>query len=227
MICLPEFIRDTYDALIVSNGHPVHRRLFGALRERSCHLVALDGGLETLRRWNITPEHVVGDLDSVSAMTLKWARQAGAKVHRRPSPDVPDVSKGLELCRSLGFRNLAIVGFAGDRPDHMLATFEIALKSSGSIELFTDEVVFFPLCGRVNRAVRVPVNHLLSWYGYPAAEGCAMTGVRWPFRNRTLRLGEFYSLSNEPVEEFVRVSQRRGRSLLSVSLEPSTFREST
>lgn len=227
MAFLPDFIRDTYDALIVSNGRPIRRRLFNGLRERSLRLVALDGGLETLRRWKIVPDHIVGDLDSVSGTTLKWAQHAGANIHRRPSPDEPDVSKGLKLCRSLCFRHLAIVGFAGDRPDHMLAAFDLALTASGSIELFTDEVVFMPLRGKVTRDLRVPQRHLLSWFGYPAAQGCAMAGVRWPFRNRTLRMGGFYSLSNEPVEDFIRVSQRQGSSLLSISLKPLGIHEST
>ncbi|MDD5088194.1 MAG: thiamine diphosphokinase [bacterium] len=214
------FINSVYDALIVSNGQPVRRKLFDELHDRARHLIALDGGLERLRRWGVVPEHVVGDLDSVTPATLAWARTAGAKIHRRPSPDEPDVSKGMALCQWLGFRHLAVVGFTGDRPDHMLAVLDMALKATGSVELFTDELVYLPLVGSKKQIITVPQGHLISWFGYPVAEKCSLTGVRWPFRNRTLRMSGFYSLSNEPAAEEVHLSQQRGRSLLSISLNP-------
>ncbi|MBU1984306.1 thiamine diphosphokinase [bacterium] len=215
------FIRSEYDGLIVANGQTVQRALFRALRNRSSLVIALDGGLEQLRRWNVVPDHVIGDFDSVSVSALDWARKHNARIHRRPSQEEPDVAKGLDLCRRLGCSTAAVIGFAGSRVDHMLATLHFALKARKlSIELFTDEAVLFPLKGGVSCEFVVPAGHLVSWFGCPVAEHCTLAGVVWPFRNRTLRADGFHSLSNVPTAPTVQAIQRRGRSVFTISLAP-------
>ena len=49
------------------------------------HLViAADGGLDTVRRWGLRADAVVGDLDSASEDALRWARRGGAMIEEHP-----------------------------------------------------------------------------------------------------------------------------------------------
>jgi thiamine pyrophosphokinase len=210
-----------FDALLVGNGLPPSRRLLRMLAGRTFCVIALDGGLEVLFRCGISPEHVVGDLDSAPARALRWAIRNGARVHRRPSADRPDFAKGLDLCRELRCRNLVVLGVTGERTDHVLSSLHFALAARGlSIMMVSNEVVILPLCGHVMRTVSVPREHTLSWFGFPQAELCSLAGVRWPFARRNLSASGFHSLSNAPRRNVVRLEQKSGRSLFIVSLRP-------
>jgi hypothetical protein len=65
----------------------------------------------------------------------------------------------------------------------------------------------------------LPIGHTVSWFAFPEAKGCKLTGVRWPFARRKLTADGFHSLSNEPVAA-IRLEQKSGRSVLAVSLFP-------
>jgi thiamine pyrophosphokinase len=187
-------------------------------------VIALDGGVETLFRSGIAPDHVVGDLDSAAERALQWAVKKSARVHRRPSPDKPDLAKGLDLCKRLRCRSVVVVGITGERVDHVLGALHFALAARGlQFTVVTNEVVLFPLRGRVRRSLSVPHGHTLSWFGFPQAQSCTLSGVRWPFARRKLSVDGFHSLSNEPKAKTVRLQQGSGRSLFIVSLHPKTL----
>ena len=216
-----DFLNDHYDALLIANGTPVKRRLFSMLRKRADSLVALDGGVNLLQSYNSVPDLVSGDLDSANPSALQWARENGARVRRLPSQELPDFAKGLQFCRDLGCRSVIATGVAGDRLDHVIAALSFANRVRGiDVVVISDEVAALAFRGRVIKELPIPRGHTLSWFGSPEAEGCSLSGVRWPFRNRTLRAGGFYSLSNRATGEPVGITQRRGRSLFIVSLFP-------
>jgi len=215
-------LQDRYEALIFANGNPVKRPLLNALCKRCSYIIALDGGLATLRRRNIIPDHVIGDFDSVSDSDLEWARRNGSKLHCRPSQDIPDLAKGFYLCKRLHYRSILVTSFEGARVDHVLSTVHFVLNIVGiRADLITDEMILLPLHGRTTRRYEIPCGHLVSWFGSPLAEGCSLCGVRWPFRNRTIRADGFHSLSNQTLGSDVELSQRRGRSVFMTSLQPT------
>jgi thiamine pyrophosphokinase len=215
-----------YDALLVANGTPPPRPLLARLRDRCERLVALDGGLNVLHRYGMAPGHVVGDLDSATPAALAWARQQGARIHKRPAVDEPDFVKGLKLCASLGCHRLLGAGVVGGRLDHVLGAVYSALTVRGvQIDFATDEVAVFPLRGRVRRALHLPPGHTLSWFAIPSAGPCSLTGVRWPFTNRKLDAQGFYSLSNQPLADSpIVLTQQAGRSVVILSLFPQASR---
>jgi thiamine pyrophosphokinase len=222
---LPAYFLDIldphYDALLVANGAPLARALYSHLRRRAEHLVALDGGVNVLFKYKSMPDIVAGDLDSAAADALAWAKGKGATIKRLPSQESPDFAKGCELCRELGMTRVLVAGFSGHRTDHVLASLGFAVRMRGmNVTLVTDDIVAFPLHGRVERDFCVPNDHIVSWFAFPQAGPCSLTGVRWPFRNRTLRSEGFHSLSNQPAAPSVHVSQRAGHSIFMVSLRP-------
>jgi thiamine pyrophosphokinase len=210
-----------YDALVIANGAPLKRRLFAQLSQYAEHLVALDGGVNTLYAYDAPPDIVAGDMDSASPKALAWAKEHGAETALLPSQDAPDIAKGLEFCYSLGWTRLLIAGYAGARTDHMLGTLSFALQArSFDLVLVTDDLLAFPLRGRVRRSFEIPADHMISWFGCPEAGPCTLEGVRWPVKRRTLRMDGFHSLSNLALGAEVRLSQQAGRSFFFVSLLP-------
>ncbi len=224
--CL-DLLSDRYDALIVANGDPPPKSFFNRLLSRADRIIALDGGLEILKRWNVVPSDVVGDFDSISKTTLSWAEQRNAAIHHRPSQEDSDFAKGMNFCRKQRLHHVLVTCFTGNRLDHMLYALDYSSFASRlHIHLLTPSALLIPLRGRIAREFSIPHRHTVSWFGFPEAQHCSLEGVRWPFRNRTLRLNGFCSLSNESTETTIRLRQHQGHSLLMVGLYPTDRRNS-
>ena len=214
-------LRVRYDALFVANGTPPARATFEALRARCAEVIALDGGLRVLRRWQEPPRHIIGDLDSVTPADLLWAKRHRVRIHRRPSQESSDIEKGLAFCRARGMKHVLIAGVEGDRLDHVLNTLSACVEIKGiGITLVTRQSLILRLSGRAKCELEVPKTHTISWLGYPEARGCRLSGVAWPVANGILKLGGRASFSNLAREERVSAAQTSGVSLLIIGLRP-------
>lgn len=216
-----ENLRARYDVLIVANGTAPLKAVYRALRPRCGTVLALDGGVGALRAIGDAPEHVIGDLDSMTRSDFDWASRRNTRIHPAPSQEYADIDKGLAYCRLKQWKRVLILGADGDRLDHVLNTLVVSGGAKGlDVTLVTRRSLVFILRGRATKALAVPDRHTVSWFGLPEAQSCTLSGVKWPFMNRRLRLGGKQSLSNLPAGEEVRVSQRSGVSLLIISLRP-------
>lgn len=211
---------DRYDVLIVANGTPPPRDLFELVRRRCRQLIALDGGLNVLRRWNIAPKRIIGDLDSATRPALEWAKEHRAVIHARPSQDRPDIEKCFDVCRQAHLRSALIAAIDGDALDHVLNSLSAASNLNLRVSFVTASVVVHVLRGKMQRSWKVPEKHKISWLGWPKADDCTLQGVVWPFEHRSLVMGKFNSLSNLPRERMVSLRQEAGVSLLFLSLRP-------
>ncbi len=58
--------------------------------------VAADGGLDAARRWGLSVDAVVGDLDSAGEAALEWARRCGAVIESHPvAKDMTDLELAM------------------------------------------------------------------------------------------------------------------------------------
>lgn len=59
-------------------------------------VVAADGGLDAARRWGLSVDVVVGDLDSAGEAALEWARRCGAVIESHPvAKDMTDLELAM------------------------------------------------------------------------------------------------------------------------------------
>ena len=87
-------------------------------------VIAVDGGLHTALAAGITPQLVIGDMDSVDPIDLFDARKK-TRVHPISEQDTTDLEKALRHVRApaiLGF------GFLGKRFDHSLAALSVLAR---------------------------------------------------------------------------------------------------
>jgi thiamine pyrophosphokinase len=208
-----------HDALVMANGTPPSKSLVLELRKRSRKLLALDGGLNVLRRWRLAPDFVVGDFDSVSHASLTWAERLGTKIVTLASQEQSDIEKGLAFCRKNKLRRILLTGIEGDAIEHVLNAVSSVTSIRGlHITIVTRRAIVLVLRGRVSTNLTVPAGHTISWLACPEAGPCILRGVKWTIEGRMLRTGGFNSLSNLPEAGPIELRQQRGNSLLVINM---------
>ena len=85
-------------------------------------LIAADGGYDWLRQSGLTPDFLLGDLDSLGVLP---SLPPETKLLRYPvEKDDTDTALALEEGWNRGYRSFALYGCGGGRPDHFLANLQ-------------------------------------------------------------------------------------------------------
>src|SRR5258708_37350148 len=87
-------------ALIIANGPLPPLPMVRRVRERADLVVCADGGANRARSAGITPDIILGDLDSLLAATRRFYR--GTPLFRIPDQESTDLEKAILFCIALG-----------------------------------------------------------------------------------------------------------------------------
>jgi thiamine pyrophosphokinase len=110
--------RDT--AFIFAGGDDVPVDV-SSIEIRAGLLIAADSGLDFAERAGLTPDMVVGDMDSVTPAALNRAREAGAEIVLHPTnKNATDLELALDAVVAHDLRKAVVVGGGGGRLSHLL-----------------------------------------------------------------------------------------------------------
>ena len=85
-------------------------------------IIGIDRGLEFCYKYNIVPNYILGDFDSISPKLLSFYEGGEIPVKRfQPEKDATDTRIGLELAMKLGSQKIFLLGATGGRLDHYMA----------------------------------------------------------------------------------------------------------
>ncbi len=82
-------------------------------------VVGVDSGANVLKKLSILPDIIIGDMDSISKLTLKWIEDN--KVEKNvynPEKDFTDYQISMEYIQNKGIVEASILGAFGNRDDH-------------------------------------------------------------------------------------------------------------
>ncbi len=174
------------------------------------YVVAADAGATTALAFDLTPDVVIGDFDSLDPAAL-----GQLPLERFPrDKDATDGQLAIQRALQYSPSELVLVGFlGGPRLDQALA----------NVLLLTTLDVRTVLLDEQNECVLVRASH--TWTPEPTeivslipltptVDGVVTQGLRWPLRDETLTRGDTRGVSNEPVGGAVSVKIREGLLLL-------------
>lgn len=162
-------------------------------------IVAADGGANQLRKHEIVPEAIVGDLDSVE--DLNYWRQVSSVV-KVAEQDSTDFEKCLYSIMAPCF---IAIGFTGGRLDHTLAAIHILQKIHQTKQVLlvsSDDVVY--VTGK-SVELKLPVGTRVSLYPLNRTTFKSSSGLLYPLDNLTLQSGEMIGTSNASTEPVVTI----------------------
>lgn len=165
-------------ALVVGN-RPLDSKVIELARNSL--VVAADAGADRLLKYNIVPDMIIGDLDSVSAKTITRLEEwtvANKDVQKT------DLEKAMDYAFEKGAKEITVIGWSGGRIDHTLAT--LGLVFDPRVKLVDDQFTIH--CVDDAKTIQGAESTLFSLIAMPVAR-VSVKGARWNLEHEKLRLG--------------------------------------
>lgn len=200
-------------AIIFSNGEFNINNNIDKFFYDKCFIVCCDGALNYLYEINITPNIIIGDLDSVNIDILNFYKEKKIKILKFPTKkDFTDTELALEYLIDNCFLDIIIFGALGKRLDHSLANIHLlfkALKHNINLSLVSnyEEVRLIDknivLSGKIGDVISLfPLSEEVS--------GIYTFGLEYPIINGTLSLGDVRGISNVFINNSIEISISSG-----------------
>ena len=188
-------------SVIIANGEPPTKDdLQRWLREGDL-LICADGGARAALRYDLRPQHVIGDFDSLTPDELDVLEQRGARLERHPThKDETDLELALLFAASTHCDEIVILGALGGRLDQTVANVMLlampqlvrcrVMIASGEEQTFLlHPGAPFELHGQAGDVVS-----LIPFGG--DALGVRTDGLEYPLRDEPLLFGPARGVSN-------------------------------
>ena len=167
------------DCALVVGNRPLSSKVIELAK--NALVIAADAGADRLLKFNIVPDWVIGDLDSVSDKAITKLEEWTIT-----NKDIQktDLEKAVEYAFEKGVKEVVIVGWDGGRIDHTLAALGLAFNPK--IKLIDDE--FTVHCVNGEKSIEGEENTLFSLIAMPEAR-VSVTGARWNLDHEKLNMG--------------------------------------
>jgi thiamine pyrophosphokinase len=174
-------------------------------------VIAADGGLRHAAPLGLTPDLLVGDIDSVAAADL--ARHPGLRRELHPTDkDALDLELALDAAAARGARNLTVVGGLSGRLDQTIATVLViqARHAAGvDAEALDGHRSVWPLRPGEVRTLPLRAGDRFSLLALDSESVVSVAGARYPLDEARLRRAHGLGVSNVALGP-VRVTLRSG-----------------
>lgn len=199
--------------LIICNGEPPSRSLLLRLAARADGVIAADGGANIARGCGITPDVIIGDLDSISPTTRTFFSSTSiVKVARQ---DNTDLEKALDYVMTTGASEVWVAGATGGRIDFTFGNFSVVWNYPSRLRV--------TFVGDGWHATRVisgePVSAkrgtVISLIPFGPCSGITLKGLKYSLSNSSMRVGEI-GVSNVVRKSPFSVTVRRGKMMMFV-----------
>jgi len=171
---------------IFLNGTPPSKKLIKHFTTSDDLLISADGAYDYLKKYQIEPAVLIGDMDSISIIPENKDIKI---IHSRDS-ESNDLEKSLNYCLEHDLRNIRIFGADGKRIDHAIINFATLSSYSDllNIEIITnEEYLRFLRPGEYGfSGKRGQRFSLLAIY---SADKLTIKNAKFPLENDTLHKG--------------------------------------
>jgi thiamine pyrophosphokinase len=200
-------------AIIFANGLVPNAKAARALVQPGDLLIAADGGLRNALELGLTPQLIIGDMDSAGSQEVARAREEGAVLELFPrDKDQTDLELALQHAVEARCDFIRILGGLGGRTDQALANLLLLgdPKLQG-IDIRLDDGVEEAFVIRERAELHGRPGDTVSLLPLETpAEGVVTEGLRFPLKGETLLPFHTRGISNEMMGATASVSLEEG-----------------
>lgn len=178
-------------------------------------IIASDRGLEVLDKYNITPNYIIGDFDSIDRKILdKYINNKDIIIEElNPEKDYTDTHMAIKLAIKLKSTDITILGAIGTRIDHTIANINIlkeALDNNVECKIIDNK-------NEIQLINKKTTLELSETYKYVSliplttkVEGITLRGFKYSLSDATLEIGHSIGVSNEQLEDYAEIDLKKG-----------------
>jgi len=187
--------------VIFANGQLNQPDMLKAQLYPTDRIYCADGGTRHALALGLTPEIIIGDLDSLSPETVAAMESQGVTIHRYPPrKDETDLELALRLAIAENPAEIFLVTALGGRLDQMLANIMLLTRREyASISLILLDGPYWAKLLRSHQSLVIngrPGDTLSLVPLTPTVNRVSLSGVEWPLKQTTLSLGSTLTISN-------------------------------
>ncbi len=187
--------------VIFANGILNQPELLRVRLRPTDRIFCADGGALHTLALGLTPEVIIGDLDSLPAEIVEQMEAAGVTIHRHPTAkDETDLELAIELAVARQPDEILLTTALGGRLDQMLANILLFTRPDyASIQLSLVDGSQWATLLRSRQTITIqgqPGDTLSLIPLTPTVHQVNLTGVKWPLAGATLSLGSTLTISN-------------------------------
>jgi thiamine pyrophosphokinase len=179
-------------------------------------VIAVDKGLEFLHRHKIRPDAIVGDFDSVNENVISYyVREKAICIYQHDAnKENSDTELAMEVAIELNQKDLLILGATGNRLDHFwgnVQSMKIPLDN-GIKSMIVDSKNKIRLLDKdfVIKKEECFGNYFSLFPLGEPAKNVSVEGAKYPLKNETLTPWCSRCISNEIVDEELRITFSSG-----------------
>jgi len=183
-------------AVLIANGNYFDKNNLNKIISLGYNTIACaDGGANLCLKYNITPDFIIGDLDSISLESIEHFKEKSKIIKYKRQNDT-DVEKVLKYLIKNNYKDIVIFSATGDRLDHSIGILSILLKFAPTcqLSLVHGNNILYVLSGEV--IVKAKIGETISLFAFNEKTTITTTGLKYPLKNETLIFGQRESISN-------------------------------
>lgn len=162
-------------------------------------LIAVDGGANRIKKLNILPDLIIGDLDSLTKINKEYYQNQNVEFIQHPvEKDQTDSELAIDYCLNNDFKNIYLTGALGGRIDQQLANLNL-------LEYITDlDLEAKIISSNLEIALIKDQKKFINKKGYRLSliaqtkmvKGLTITGCKYNLDNQTLKRSQTRGISN-------------------------------
>ncbi len=186
------------------------------LKNSTDQIIALDGGIDHLLKYDIFPDIWIGDMDSSSQSSQEKMKNAPTKILTYPKEkDFSDFESAIDLLKKQSPTKLELYGMLGGRLDHMLFNLEVAkilLGLSWELKFCSFHLDAYLTCGKTSLAIASKPCQIISLLPLDSKAYIAeSSGLKFPLHQEWLFSENSRGLSNVCSETEVKLTIYEGK----------------
>lgn len=199
--------------VIFSNGQLEDHGYVKGLIGGYDYIICADGGIRHCDAMDISPNAIVGDLDSISTTLLDEYRDRGVEIDRYPTEkDDTDTQIAVDMAIEMGATKIYLLGALGDRWDHSYANVMLLYRiiKNGIEGWILDDKNIITISDSKLRLSAEP-GQLLSLLPFGGdAQVASSKGLKYPLKGLRLDMNYPIGMSNEFTDTNVEIIVSRG-----------------
>ena len=202
-------IKSVQKIVIVGNGEDWQREKVLSYCQRADLIIAADNGLSLLHKLDITPDLIIGDLDSAPTHLLEQFDRT--PIEKFPTrKDYSDLELGIKKAISMNPGEIILLAVTGTYFDHSYAAIINLFRNAKpdiELKIVTSNSLIFPI--KKKTTLRNLKGRRFSLFPLGNIKNFSMKGAQYQFCQNNLKFTD-YSLSNVIIADELEINLDEG-----------------